>query len=244
MKYSDATQERPVFLFFDELVYSKDWDLWLKTFFDEKYPVQIAASSSSTAAIRHRHLESGVGRWEEQFLAPYLFGEYLSLINQPIVVPVDRGLSQTLLSCINSRIDISKAPDLRRQFLLRGGFPEILAHEGSGGASDSESILLQSQKMLRVDAVERAIYKDIPQAFGVDNPMLVEIWMEWLSPHSAGIYLISRDRFWCSPWKIFPQRNPPSKDAAGSCILSMARLEMPPSREDWHLFPMTLKWGS
>lgn len=38
-------------------------DLWFKTFYDERWPVRIAATSSATAALRDRRTESGVGRW-------------------------------------------------------------------------------------------------------------------------------------------------------------------------------------
>ena len=80
VKASRATAELPAFLFLDELTYAYNWDLWLKTFYDEKHPIQIAGSSSSTAALRQQRTESGVGRWDEQYLAPYLFNEFLELM--------------------------------------------------------------------------------------------------------------------------------------------------------------------
>ena len=70
-----ATADRPAYLFLDELTYASKWDLWLKTFYDEDRPLRIVGTSSSTAALKDRMLESGVGRWEEQYLAPYLFPE-------------------------------------------------------------------------------------------------------------------------------------------------------------------------
>ncbi len=72
--------ERPVFLMLDEVVYGKDWDRWLKTFHDERWPVRVAATVSATAALRDRAVESGVGRWTEQHLMPYQFGEFLDLL--------------------------------------------------------------------------------------------------------------------------------------------------------------------
>ena len=61
----------------DEIVYAADWDLWLKTFHDERWPVRIAATSSSTTALRRQRRESGVGRWEEHHLLPCPLEEYL-----------------------------------------------------------------------------------------------------------------------------------------------------------------------
>ncbi len=69
-----------VYFFFDELTYADDWDLWLKTFYDDHRPMRILGTSSSTAALRDRRLESGVGRREEKFLPPYSYIEYLSLL--------------------------------------------------------------------------------------------------------------------------------------------------------------------
>ncbi len=58
-----ADPGEPAFVFLDELTYARDWDLWLKTFHDERWPLRIAGSSSSTAALRERRLESGVGQF-------------------------------------------------------------------------------------------------------------------------------------------------------------------------------------
>lgn len=170
---TNATPLKPAFVFLDELTYARDWDLWLKTFYDERWPVSIAGSSSSTAAIRKRKLESGVGRWEEQYLAPYLFGEYLDLVQQPTSVPVRERTALTIEDCIDAAIDVSTLEDRRRRFLLTGGFPELLIANLAQQVREGDA-LLQSQRTLRSDAVERAIYKDIPQAFGVENPMMLE----------------------------------------------------------------------
>jgi len=45
--------------FFDELAYARDWDRWLKTFYDDRWPIQVIASSSASAALRERRTESG-----------------------------------------------------------------------------------------------------------------------------------------------------------------------------------------
>lgn len=183
---SNATTKQPAFLFLDELTYADRWDLWLKTFHDEKYPIQIAGSSSATAALRQRRTESGVGRWDEQYLAPYLFDEFLELIGHKIAVPVQATLSETIEACIEARLDLTGLADLRRRFLLTGGFPELLMAFKDSPADDART-LLQSQRILRNDAVERAIYKDIPQAFGVGDTMLLERLLYTLAGQVAGI---------------------------------------------------------
>jgi uncharacterized protein len=187
MRLADANAERPAFLFLDELTYAHKWDLWLKTFYDENWPICVAGSSSSTAALRDRRLESGVGRWEEQYLAPYLFNEYLDLIGVPApVLPKGMTLWHTITESINRSVDVTTLVDYRRKFLLMGGFPELLIANRAAQPDDA-SALLQSQRILKTDAVERAVYKDIPQAFSIDNPMLLERVLYTLAGQLAGL---------------------------------------------------------
>ncbi len=169
------------------MTYATNWDLWLKTFYDENWPVRIAATSSSTAALRSRMLESGVGRWEEQYLSPYLFHEYLQLAGVQVSIPTGPNLSMALNKCIEARNRYPNLDNYRRRFLLTGGFPELLVDRNSMNSKDDDSLLLESQKILRADAVERAIYKDIPQAFGVDDPLLLERLLYTLAGQIAGL---------------------------------------------------------
>lgn len=190
-----ATASEPVYLFFDELTYGRDWDLWLKTFYDEGWPVRITGTSSSSAALRERHLESGVGRWEEQYLAPYLFDEFLELIGELPAFETEKTLRSTLENLVTARIYEASLVPLRQRFSLVGGFPELLMHEAAR-SEDDETRLLRSQRVLRSDAVERAIYKDIPQAFGVDDPLLLERMLYTLAGQMTGLLspsALSRD---------------------------------------------------
>lgn len=182
-----ATLSEPVFLFLDELTYAKDWDLWLKTFYDETWPVTITGSSSSTAALRQIRTESGVGRWDEQYLAPYLFGEYLELFEEPVNLEAAEHLQETISALGASHHPVPGLAAHRRRFLLTGGFPELLIAAKLSG-EDEASLLLDSQRTLRSDAVERAIYKDLPQAFGIDNPMLMERLLYTLAGQIGGIF--------------------------------------------------------
>lgn len=85
---SRATPHDRALLFLDELVSARDWDVSLKTFCGEQWPVEILATSSATAAQRDRRRESGVGRWTEYYLAPYSFPEYLDLVGRRPVLPL------------------------------------------------------------------------------------------------------------------------------------------------------------
>jgi uncharacterized protein len=177
-----ATPENPLLLFLDELTYARDWDRWLKTFYDERWPVRILATSSSTAALRTRRHESGVGRWTEHYLAPCLFSEYLRLRN--IRTPLSE--KPTLHEVLQDDVPPSAwkgFEEERRRYLLTGGFPELLKLQ----PVDEQSDVLRSQRMLRSDAVERAVYKDIPLAFGVQEPMKLERLLYTLAGQTGGI---------------------------------------------------------
>ena len=184
---SSATPERPVFLMLDEIVYTDQWDLWLKTFFDDQWPVRIAATSSATTALRERRLESGIGRWSEQHLTPYLFTEFLDLVDRGRQIDVGETLADTLDTLAQGQRADPDLASWRRLFMLVGGFPELLTAARDRPDDDESSRLLESQQLLRSDAVERAIYKDIPQSFGVDNPMMLERLLYVLAAQITGV---------------------------------------------------------
>jgi predicted AAA+ superfamily ATPase len=176
----------PTYFFLDELVYARDWDLWLKTFYDERYPIRIVATSSATAALRGRRLESGVGRWDEQFLMPYTFTEFLDLAGRDAEVEVEGDLSSTIERALSQRASFELEEE-RRLFSFIGGFPELLIQEDFDEVRDPASLLLESQRILRSDAVERAIYKDIPQSYGVENPLALERLLYSLAGQAPGL---------------------------------------------------------
>ena len=187
LETSHTSPDEPVFLMLDELVYTDRWDLWLKTFFDEQWPVRIAATSSATAALRERRLESGIGRWSEQHLTPYLFTEFLELVEKDRPVRIGDTLADSLAGLRHGQRADQDLAAWRRLFMLVGGFPELLTAARDRPDEDEPSRLLESQQLLRADAVERAIYKDIPQSFGVDNPMMLERLLYILAAQVTGL---------------------------------------------------------
>lgn len=184
---SAATADEPVYVFLDEITYARNWDRWLKTFYDDGWPVQIAASSSATAMLRNQSHESGVGRWDQLYLPPYSFPEYLDLLGNGLDIPAEATLNESLRAVAS---DPPVRPDLQpalRRFLLTGGFPELLLAGGDLGAGEESDFFLQAQGRLRDGAVIRAIYQDIPQAFGIDNPMLLERLLYSLGGQITGV---------------------------------------------------------
>jgi uncharacterized protein len=204
IKISGATEKDPAYLFLDELTYAEGWDLWLKTFYDEAWPVRVVATSSATAAIRQRGNESGVGRWSERYLSPYLFTEYLKLRSVKVSVDCKPSFRETVEAASHGQIAFEFPGNYRRNFLLTGGFPELILNVGD---SDEATALIKSQTTLRNDAIEKALYKDIPQAFTIQDPTKLERLLyvlagqisNVLSPNSIskdlGMSSVSVDRY-------------------------------------------------
>ncbi len=182
---SQASVEEPAYVFLDELVYAEQWDYWLKTLYDDNWPVRVAGTSSATGALRRKRAESGVGRWEEHYLPPLLFSEYVEFENRLGSVEPGAVLRETLERVVAQPGTWEGLAGLRRRFVLVGGFPELLMQ--APPQVDEASEVLRAQQFLRSDAVERAIYKDIPQAFGVDNPLLLERLLYVLAGQVGGI---------------------------------------------------------
>ena len=188
----DASPAQPVYLMLDELVYAESWDLWLKTFYDEGWPVRVAATSSATAALRDRRMESGVGRWTEQLLTPYLLPEYLELLDMAHTVPAGETLAESLAALAGGQHSSPELRQTRRRLMLVGGFPELLLADHLRHRPEEPDLVLESQHVLRSDAVERALYKDIPQSYGVRNPLMLERLLYVLAAQVTGILSPSR----------------------------------------------------
>lgn len=187
----NGSAESPLYLFLDEVNYAKSWDKWLKTFYDEHWPVRVVATSSSTAALSNRTIESGIGRWTEQYLTPYSFSEYLSLAHgEPITSAGDLNFLTTLRSLGENPARMEGRHDALRQFLLVGGFPELL--QSAASRDDLEGELLRSQQVLRSEAVQRVAGMDIPQAFDIKNPLILERLLYVLAGQMCGLVNISK----------------------------------------------------
>ncbi len=184
---SGAKPTKPAFVFLDELTYAVQWDRWLKTFYDDRWPVCIAASSSSAAELRWGRHESGIGRWDEQHLPPLLFTEYLNLLGLRPDVPDANDFSEMVTAIAARRSQAGDLSPHRERYLLSGGFPELVMSGGGVGGLDPESLAIRSQDVLRKDAIERAIYKDIPQAVGVESPLMLERVLYTLAGQIGGV---------------------------------------------------------
>lgn len=183
---ADATRSDPVYLFLDEVTASKDWDLWLKTFYDEEWPVRIVATSSATSLLRTVRHESGAGRWREISMPPWLVHEVGGFLGVPqpeasgdlhsaLLAPPDepRGAQRLSWEWLANR-----ASDL-------GGFPEGWNHLLVPDSAPTPTA--DAQERLRGEIVENAIYRDLALAVGIEHPHKVEQLLSILAAQVAQI---------------------------------------------------------
>jgi predicted AAA+ superfamily ATPase len=180
----EIAPQSPVFVFLDEILYARDWSAWLKTFYDDHWPIRVVATGSATAALRQEHRETGVGRWRESFLSPLLFHDFLRI--QDIEIDsykddLDWLEAWQFPKCKRNRTELMEA---LQQYVMVGGFPELAK---DAGISRSEAMIYRSQEVLLADAILRSLYKDLTQAYDIQNPLALEKLLYALAGQVGGI---------------------------------------------------------
>lgn len=153
-----------IYLFFDEIQYAKDWDSWLKVYYDNNPSFHIMATGSASPELTGKMPESGVGRWIQIRIPTLSFFEYLEL--RKIEIPIfDKNLGPTALVKLEKKelSDImTKLKPLEKDFnryLLIGGFPEIAQTDD----------LPYAQRIIREDVVDKVLKRDMVSLFNVRN---------------------------------------------------------------------------
>jgi len=146
-----------IYCFLDEVHFLEEWSFFVKKYFDKKYPIKFLVSSSS-ASLFKKSLESLAGRTVEERLLPFTFKElvlyhfredenFLKLFHEGKYTPYE-----------------SELQILFQKYLVKGGFPNLL--------EIGEPSLWQ--KLLREDVLEKVIYRDLTQLYGVRDPEKLE----------------------------------------------------------------------
>lgn len=139
--------ENPSFFFLDEIQRLPRWELYLKKFYDLKYPIRFIVSGSASSPIFRSSQESLLGRIKDRHLLPFSFREYCQfrLYHKPDfakILSTHNNLRSCLLNgqaddairCVNGlhhallpfHKDITQAV---LNYCLEGGFPEVWALE-------------------------------------------------------------------------------------------------------------------
>ena len=130
---------------FNEIQKVKNWEGEVKKLYDLKYKIKFLVSGSASLFIRKKTKETLAGRIIENIMPPLSFKEFL-------------GIKGVKIS--NAKIEMKKLSILFEEYLRRGGFPEFVEE------NDVEFIKTQIKEIV----VDRIIYQDIPEVFGIREP--------------------------------------------------------------------------
>ena len=148
----------PLFVFFDEIQYLKEWETHLKVLVDTYKGVRFVATGSAAAALRMKSRESGAGRFSDFVLPPLTFAEYLDFCGQSHLVqdiaPPEADRAQyhaPNIAALNAEFI---------NYLNYGGFPEAVMNP---------SVRADPRRYLRQDIVDKVLQKDLPSLFGISD---------------------------------------------------------------------------
>ena len=166
---SGATAGRPSYVMIDELARAEDWALWLKSFYDDFWPVEIAATSSSIEKLHSARMESGIGRWDEQRLLPCSFAEFLELCPPPSALTSPPGtatsdrFSETIAALPAMAYATRELDEARNILMLIGGWPDLLLdttaalNAATAGTSGAREGLSQAPSTNTREPLSRAV---------------------------------------------------------------------------------------
>lgn len=173
-----------LFLFFDEIQYADNWELWLKVFYDSKPNITIISTGSASPVIDKRSSESGAGRCTTIKVPTLSFFEYCELLKLNHSIKLSNVKSCFDLPSLNKGellLLCNQFESLQKHFnryLSIGGFPELVL-------SNDDSY---AQRMLREDVVDKVLKRDMPFLFNIRNPALLDKLFIYLCTTSSEIF--------------------------------------------------------
>lgn len=184
---SNVSSDDRYYLFFDEIQYAENWEMWLKVFYDTHVNWRMAATGSASPALAQGASDSGVGRWTVIHVPTLSFYEYCELTGVADLPKLNNSIKPTALSVL-SKIELNtlmhQLAPLQKNFyryLTVGGFPELALSKDE----------YYAQRMLREDVVDKVLKRDIPALFNVRNAAVLEKVFLYLCFHSSNVINLS-----------------------------------------------------
>lgn len=179
-------EEQPTltYLFLDEIQKLDRWELYLKKYYDLKYPVRIVVSGSASSPIFRKTRESLLGRIKDYHLLPFSFREYVlySVQDKPshlaelehiseqgkqaqglIVEDPHIRAGDIMIPGLSGGLQQHLDESLKRYF-LEGGFPEVWTLPN----------WVAKQDYLFDNQVNKVIYEDLVLAAEFRKPELLK----------------------------------------------------------------------
>lgn len=171
------------YLFFDEIQYTDNWELWMKVIYDSRKDIRLIATGSASPILVKGSTDSGTGRWSVLKIPTMSFYEYCRLLGleEPELPENLRIIGLVKMSKAELGDIMSRFASLKNHFnryLTIGGFPELVL-------SDDD---IYAQRMLREDVADKVIKRDVLTLFHIRSPLLMEKLFLYLCMNSTEIF--------------------------------------------------------
>ncbi len=119
------------YIFFDEIQYTDNWELWMKVIYDSRKDIRLIATGSASPVLEKGKADSATGRWSVLKIPTMSFYEYCRLLALP-EPELPKNLQLTELVNKNKAEPgdlMSRFAPLQNHFnryLTIGGFPELV----------------------------------------------------------------------------------------------------------------------
>jgi hypothetical protein len=165
------SEQDPVYVFFDEIQYLRNWELHLKSLVDAHPRVRLVASGSAAAALRLKSQESGAGRFTDFLLPALRFHEFLDLRGESALVETDEAGGPAHvpdLQALNARFV---------DYLNIGGYPEVALNP-----------LIQADpgRFVKADIIDKVLLRDLPGLYGIADVRELNALFTMLAYNTAG----------------------------------------------------------
>jgi predicted AAA+ superfamily ATPase len=142
------------FVFFDEIQYLKNWELYLKVITDRYPKVKCVVSGSAAAALKLKSSESGAGRFTEFLLPSLTFHEYVHLLGRDDAIKFHKEQGDTKIDTV----DLKELNKLFLDYMNFGGYPEAIF---------SEDIRANPARFIKSDIIDKVLLRDLPSLYGI-----------------------------------------------------------------------------
>jgi hypothetical protein len=160
----NISQQKKIYLFFDEIQKLEDWSSKIKVFYDIYTNIKIFISGSASLNLVKNTRESLVGRFFDFLIDTLDFEEYLEFKD----IKIDKEKEKIF------EVDLIKNFE---DFLKSGGFIEAL-----------ELRDIKLARYFKEGIIEQLIFKDLPSVFSINHPDLLYRIIKIIASR-PGIYL-------------------------------------------------------
>ena len=181
-----------VYIFIDEIHFIKNWQNYLKIYFDRKYKIKFIVTGSSSMHLFKDANESLLGRIENIYVLPLTFNQFLNFYMTYVSKEKDIEIPKIVLNNMDKSIkeleEIYYNQDLKlkiqrvlKKYTLVGGYPEYFE------IKDIEVW----QKLLLEDIITRGIYKDILTIYNIKSPEILEKLLYYIAANNSQAFAYS-----------------------------------------------------